>query len=393
MNPRWTIYGAAVDDWQDEEMLNDCFADMIDDSLARGPEFLNFLLDGLIVFEDGARVTATDRDPLRYRSNGDTDRKIDFTVADDSKIVGFESKRRDSLKDDQLSDELEKLEYNADGQDIELVTITEHLNEPSIVSEMPDDVHWVSWHALAQRAFDGDALDGDWQPTVSRAKKMFKEFGYSDFNGIDEDEFRVTVWELWKQIETQVPGLETGQRWPYNMLKEVARGSKGWEPIDPDWMMLTFGEDSGNRPSKTGYVVLSNKRSREVFVGLAVHPHSNEYVRNILGDNADALADRVVDEEMEVVQFPLSWLVGRKNLPEGHRKAVTADRPSTRDDLAAAFSDRQGMEHDGANRFVLGYQLSSDDVLEEAVEYLHHLQELFEDDDGPELRRLISEDG
>jgi hypothetical protein len=96
---------------------------------------------------------------------------------------------------------------------------------------------------------------------------------------------------------------------------------------------------------------------------------------------------------MGVVQFPLSWLVGRKNLPEGHHKAVTADRPSSRDELTTAFSDRRGMENDGANRFVLGYRLSSDDVLEEAVEHIHHLQELFGGDDGPELRWLIQDDG
>jgi hypothetical protein len=216
MNSRWAVYAAAVDDWQDEEMLNDCFAGLIDDSLAHGPAFLNYLLDGLVAFEDGAEVIATDREPLPYRSDGDKDRKIDFTVADDSKVVGFESKRRDSLKDGQLSEEREKLEYNADGRDIVLVAITEHLGKPGIISQMPDDVYWVSWYALAQRAFDGDALDCEWQPTVSRAQKMFREFGYSDFNGIDDGEFRVTVWELWKQIATQASGLETGQRWPCN---------------------------------------------------------------------------------------------------------------------------------------------------------------------------------
>lgn len=393
MNPRWTVYGAAVEDWHDEEMLNDCFADLIDDSLARGPGFLNFLLDGLVVFNDGTEVIATDRDPLPYRSDGDKDRKIDFTIADGSKIVGFESKRRDSLKDGQLSDEREKLEYNADGRDVALVAITEHLSEPATISAMSDNIHWVSWYALAQRAFDGDALDEDWQPTVSRAQKMFREFGYNNFNGIDEDEFRVTVWELWKQIATQVPSLETGQRWPYNMLSEVASGSKGWKPIDPDWMMLTYGEQSGTRPSETGYVVLSNKRTREVWVGLAVHPNSNKDVRDVLCDNAETLADRALNEDMDVVQFPLNWLVGRKNLPEGHHKAVTANRPTTRAELAAAFSDRRGMENDGANRFVLGYRLSSDDVLEEAVMHIHRLQELFDGDDGPELRRLQQDDG
>jgi hypothetical protein len=47
------------------------------------------------------------------------------------------------------------------------------------------------------------------------------------------------------------------------------------------------------------------------------------------------------------------------------------------------------MENDGTNRFVLGYRLSSDDVLEESVEQLYRLQELFGGDDGPELGHLV----
>lgn len=48
MNPRWPVHGNAISDWHDEELLNDCFVDLIDDSLARGPEFLNYLLDGIV---------------------------------------------------------------------------------------------------------------------------------------------------------------------------------------------------------------------------------------------------------------------------------------------------------------------------------------------------------
>lgn len=388
MSSRWTVYGEAVDDWHDEEMLNDCFADLVDDSLARGAGFLNFLLDGLVEFEDGAKVIATDRDPLPYRTEG-TDRKIDFTVANDSKLVGFESKRRDNLSSSQLTEEREKLAFNADGREVLLIAITEDLGEPSVITQMADDVRWLSWYALSQRAFDADVLDESWHPTVSRAQKMFKEFGYSEFEGIDDEEFRVSVWELWKQIATQVEGLQTGRRWPYNMLPEAAGGSKGYRPIDPDWMMLTYGNESGTQPSETSYVVLSNQESRDIWIGLAFHPNRNEAVRGVVLDNAAALAERVLDEDLEVIQFPLNWLVGRKNLPSDHRKAVTAKRPSAREELTEAFSDRRGMENDGANRFVLGYRLSSDDVLEEAVRHLHRLQDLFDGDEGPEVHRLM----
>ena len=106
-------------------------------------------------------------------------------------------------------------------------------------------------------------------------------------------------------------------------------------------------------------------------------------------DHAETLAAQVKDEELEVIQFPINWLVGRKNLPEDHRKAVTAEYPSTKEELGDAFSDRRGMESDGANRFVLGYRLSSSDVLEESVDYINRLKGLFGGDHGPELQRLI----
>lgn len=231
MGPRWTVYGEAVTDWRDEEMLNDCFAELIDESLEYCPEFLNFLLDGLVSFNTDAEVIATDRDPLPYRDDG-TNRKIDFTVADSEKIVGFESKRRDDLTENQLSDEREKLAYNADSRDIFLVALTESLSEPDVISGMDDDTRWMSWYSLSQRTFDANVLDDAWQPTVSRAKTMFREFGYREFSGIEEEEFRVTIWELWKQIATQVDSLETGQRWPYNLLKEVASDSKVWKALE-----------------------------------------------------------------------------------------------------------------------------------------------------------------
>jgi hypothetical protein len=152
-------------------------------------------------------------------------------------------------------------------------------------------------------------------------------------------------------------------------------------------MMLTYGEESGSQPSETSYTLLSNKATREVWVGIGVHPYKSEEVLDFMCEHAETLADWVLDNDLEVIQFPLNYLVGRKNLPEDHPKAVTAEYPSSRDELAEAFSDRRGMENDGANRFVLGYRLSSEDVLEESVEYIHRLRGLVGDD--PELQRLV----
>ena len=61
----------------------------------------------------------------------------------------------------------------------------------------------------------------------------------------------------------------------------------------------------------------------------------------------------MIEEGLAVIQFPLNWLVGRKNLPEGYRKNVRAERPETRDELIEAFTDRKGMENDGANWCIL----------------------------------------
>lgn len=92
---------------------------------------------------------------------------------------------------------------------------------------------------------------------------------------------------------------------------------------------------------------------------------------------------------MEVIQFPFNWLVGRKNLPEGHEHARTAEFPSERDELIEAFSDRKGMKDNGANRFVLGYQINPSNALDDAVTIIARLQDIFETADGPKLSALI----
>jgi hypothetical protein len=390
MQPNWTVYGQLDQDIRDEETFNNCFADLIDDSLALDAGFLNHLLGNEVTFEDDAKVEGTDLEPLSYRNEG-TDRKIDFTIGDSSKIVGFESKRRDSLSKSQLEDELAKLEHNADGRDAILIAITEDIRKPSLIKELSVDIRWTSWFQISQFVFSGGGLGEEWQPTISRARKMFREFGYEGFDGIDTEEFRVSVWELWKQAATQIDGLDTGERWPYQTIKEPKGTSTGWKPIDPDWMLLTFSDGASGDPNETCYAMLSNKRSQELRVGLAIRPWQDEALQEFLCDNAEALADCIIEAELEVVQFPLNWLVGRKNLPKGTKKAVTAENPSSREELVSTFSDRAGMEGDGANRFVLGYPVELSNALEESVTSLEKLRDLFETNDGPAIEALLSE--
>lgn len=387
MSPRWTVYSGAVDNLRDEETLNDCFADLIDDSLARGPSYLNYLFDDVVSFGTEAEIEGTDREPLPHRDEG-TDRAIDLTIGDESKIVGFESKRRDSLSESQLQDELDKLEHNAGGREVILIAVTESLSEPGLLSKFSEEVRWTSWFRITQRAFTADSLDVSWNPTISRGKKMFREFGYNEFDGIDTEDFRISVWELWKQIATQRDGLDTGSRWPYRMIKEPAGTSKGYRPVDPDWMILTFNESS-KQPSETCYTLLSNKKTEVVWMSVATHPNKKESVRDLYCEHAEQLADRVIEAELDVIQFPLNWLVGRKNLPEGHRKNVQAMQLSTRKELVEAFSDKEGMKNDGANWFILGYPISLSTPLEDSLRHLNRLQALFGSQTNPSLEAVL----
>lgn len=389
MQPSWTVYGQLDHHIRDEETFNNCFADLVDDSLSLGAGFLNHLLGNEVTFEDDAKVEGTDLEPLSYRDEG-TDRKIDFTIGDSSKIVGFESKRRDSLSRSQLKDELAKLEHNADGRDAILIAITEDTRKPSLIKDLSADIRWTSWFQISQFVFSEAGIGEEWQPTISRARKMFREFGYEGFDGIDMEEFRVSVWELWKQIATQIDNLDTGERWPYQTIKEPKGTSTGWKPIDPDWMLLTFSDGASGDPNEACYAMLSNKRSHELRVGLAIRPWKDEALQDFMCDNAETLADLVIEAELEVVQFPLNWLVGRKTLPKGTKKAVKADNPSSRDELVSAFSDRAGMEGDGANRFVIGYPVELSNALEESITSIEKLRELFETDDGPAIKALLS---
>lgn len=192
MTLRWSVYSEAVDNARDEETLNDCFADLIEDSLTRSPEFLNYLVDDLVKFGAEADVEGTDRDPLPYRNEG-TDRAIDFTIGDASKIVGFESKRGDSLSHSQLEDELDKLEYNSHGREAILVAVTEEFREPGIVSMFSNQVRWTSWYRISQRTFDAEGLDETWNPTISRAQHMFHEFGYREGDDRETDELSARI--------------------------------------------------------------------------------------------------------------------------------------------------------------------------------------------------------
>jgi hypothetical protein len=388
----WDVYREVADDIRDEEMLNDCFADLVEDTLEHDASFLNRLLDGLVVFHDHSRLKGTDRAPLPYRDEG-TDRKIDITIGDESKLVGFESKRRDGLSRRQLEGELDKLRYNADGREAYLVAVTEDLSRPSILEELPDNVLWTSWFRIAQRVHR-DGWPDSWQPTVSRASKMFRAFGYTPFEGIDMEEFRPSVWELWKQIATQVEGVETGERRPYRILKEAKGTSRGFVPIDPDWMLLSFSVGSTGDPDETCYALLSNKKTQTIRLGLAIEPWggSDEDFRAYMCERADELATLVLEHEMEVVQFPLHRFVGRKTLPDGHQKAVTAEFPERRDELEVAFSDKKGMRNDGANRFVLGYTIDLSEPLAESVATLEQLREVFGTDDGSRLAAAIGGD-
>lgn len=390
MQPSWTVYGQFDRDIRDEETFNNCFADLVSDSLTRNAAFLNHILDGIVAFQDDARIEGTDLEPLPYRDDG-TDRKIDFTVGDGAQLVGFESKRRDSLSRSQLEDELAKVEFNADGRSAILVAITEDIRRPSLIDELPAEIRWTSWFRISRAVFNGDTLDETWHPTVSRAQTMFREFGYEGFDGIDTDEYRLSVWELWKQVATQVDDLGTGERWPHKTIKEPKGTATGWKPIDPDWMLLTFSDGQSGDPDSTCYAMLSNKRTQEIRVGLAICPWKDDALVDMLCANAEAFADRVIEEELAVVQFPLNWLVGRKNLPTGHRKAVTAGFPSTREELVAAFRDRSGMTDDGANRFFLGYSVQHSTALEDAIEHLARAKEIFGTADGPALDALLPE--
>jgi hypothetical protein len=192
MNPRWTVYSEAIDDTWNEEKFNDCFADLVDDSLKSNPEFLNYLLDGTVEFGPEARVAGTQRDALPYRKEG-PDRALDLAIEDGSTLVGFESKRGDILTEAQLRDELDKLEYNADERDVILVAVTEDWEEPEIVSEFPESVRWNSWHLISQRVFEADGLDLTWNPTVSRARKLFREVGHREIDSREAKELSARV--------------------------------------------------------------------------------------------------------------------------------------------------------------------------------------------------------
>lgn len=139
----------------DEEPLNQQFSGYLYYSLQVGPELVNSLHEDLdISFSKKAKIVAHQKSPLpRYTETG-TNREIDWVIADENKIVGYESKYGASLSSDQLQDELEKLELNAEGRDVSLITVTTHIDRPSLIDQFENDsVYWASWSNISKHLY------------------------------------------------------------------------------------------------------------------------------------------------------------------------------------------------------------------------------------------------
>lgn len=240
----------------DEESQTDFFVSL----LARGetPRILNEIHDTL-QFDDTAEVIATQRDGLSFDSNkNDTQRTLDWVVADNEKIVGYESKRGDDLYGKQLREERRKLQANAGNRATHLYAFTEDRQDPDVDA----DYQWKSWFNVGRTIIE---LNSD-SEILSIMTDLLKNSGYEGFTGFADYE-RSETWFIKHQNEAADLAREASDYAQGISLYE--KGTKHTNLHNRATDSITDVEEKEYRAFGPSYYVFANQPS-EYFNGAEV---------------------------------------------------------------------------------------------------------------------------
>lgn len=277
-----------------EERLNQQFSGYLYYSLQISPELLNSLHEDLgISFSKEATVVAHQNSPLsRYTENG-ADREIDWVIVDGEKIVGYESKYGDSLSSNQLQDELEKLELNAEGRDVILITVTPHTTRPRVLDQFENDpVHWLSWSSISRqlRHIEETEIRSEQLPILRMLQDLFEAEDMHPFTGFDHHDklqYRYFIRDL--RLELVQTELEHPDKVNTSTTKDPEPSS--WKRLVPKRLDVPFvresRDDAWNR-QRSYLTATVDTETHEVHAGIVfnlrnIKTHRN-YVADSLGD-------------------------------------------------------------------------------------------------------------
>lgn len=289
-----------------EERLNQQFSGYLYYSLQIGPELLNSLHEDLdIAFSEESTLVAHQNSPLpRYTEDG-TDREIDWVIADKNKLVGYESKYGDSLSSSQLQGELEKLELNAEGRDILLITVTPHTTPPKILDQFEDDpVHWLSWSSISRwlDQIEESDIRAEQRPILRMLQDLFEVEDMHPFTGFDHHDklqYRYFIRDLRQElVQTE---LENPGKVNSSTTKDPEPSS--WKRLVPKRLDVPFvresREDSWKR-TRSYLTTTLDTETHEVHAGIVFNVREIRSHQNYVADSLEELVEYATNRDLQL---------------------------------------------------------------------------------------------
>lgn len=289
-----------------EERLNQQFSGYLYYSLQIGPELLNSLHEDLdIAFSEESTLVAHQNSPLpRYTEDG-TDREIDWVIADKNKLVGYESKYGDSLSSSQLQGELEKLELNAEGRDILLITVTPHTTPPKILDQFEDDpVHWLSWSSISRwlDQIEESDIRAEQRPILRMLQDLFEVEDMHPFTGFDHHDklqYRYFIRDLRQElVQTE---LENPGKVNSSTTKDPEPSS--WKRLVPKRLDVPFvresREDSWKR-TRSYLTTTLDTETHEVHAGIVFNVREIRSHQDYVADSLEELVEYATNRDLQL---------------------------------------------------------------------------------------------
>ncbi|WP_324666082.1 ATP-binding protein [Haloarcula sediminis] len=289
-----------------EERLNQQFSGYIYYSLQIGPELLNSLHEDLgISFSEEATVVAHQNAPLQRYTDTGTDREIDWVIADRDKLVGYESKYGDSLSSNQLEDELDKLELNAEGRDVILITVTPHTTRPRILGRFEDDpVHWISWSNISRQLTHIEETDiqAEQRPVLRMLQDLFEAEDMHPFTGFDHHDklqYRYFIRDLRQELDQTA--IENPGKVNTSTTKDPEPSS--WKRLVPKRLDIPFVRESRDDTWKRQRSYLTatvDTETHEVHAGIVFNLREIKSHREYVADSLEELIEYAGERELQL---------------------------------------------------------------------------------------------
>jgi hypothetical protein len=327
-----------------EERLNQQFSGYIYYSLQIGPELLNSLHEDLgVSFSGEATVVAHQNSPLSHYTENGTDREIDWVIADRHKLVGYESKYGDSLSSSQLQDELEKLELNAEGRDVLLITVTPHTTPPKILDRFENDpVHWLSWSSISRRLnqIEESEIRAEQRPILRMLQDLIEGEDMHPFTGFDHHDklqYRYFIRDL--RLELAQTELENPEEVHTSVTDDPEPAS--WKRLVPKRLDVPFVRESRDdtwKRTRSYLTATVDTETHEVHAGIVFNVREIGTHRDYVADSLEDLIEYGANRDLQLWASMNSlnqWKVGvprtddptemQSWLENGNKNAVRVD--------------------------------------------------------------------